>query len=265
MRVLALLLLALPSAVDACNCMLETLCDEVARADAVFIGFVESIESIEPDIMQFYKLLRDPDSHRLIPQPEAKELAGQIFSDVPAAVRDATTIQELETAIQTMHLWGVHARLKTMKVFKGEVDKQVDVWTATQTVSCGINFEAGKGYLIQARADGSGRLITYECAGTTSLSKAGPTLGYFFSEGARYDGRVVSDEQRGWIVLLKSDDESRYTETGRQGIFALNGLKGGEYTQVVYDHETFVDCPRRITVKRGACTVDVIHLSGSKH
>jgi hypothetical protein len=124
---------------------------------------------------------------------------------------------------------------------------------------CGVDFEEGETYLVYATSDeDTDELSTTSCSRTRRLSDAGDDLAYLFfyknfpEESARVEGAVTApppsppnnaparDFPRvpvpGAVIQLQFPNGIRYAESGPDGQFVFDGLRGGEYTLSAFAH-----------------------------
>ena len=218
-----LLLLALmPAQALACKCLASyPVCREVASADVVFIGTVESVEPAFLDPWHW----RDASSS--IPVDEIEQLRrdesaggaarlkaiylkmlGEVSDDEKHELEVAVTHRQVEAAFNSISSGGRRARLRVRTMFreedddgkkddkkdddkKDDVEKELIVWTGQG--DCGIDFQAGETYLVYAGNDEeTGKLETSICYRTKRLTDAGGDLAYlhFFEDGGRMSSRL---------------------------------------------------------------------------
>lgn len=66
----------------------------------------------------------------------------------------------------------IAVKLRTEKLWKGNVSKQVTITTGADSALCGYNFEVGKSYLIYAQGSNANNLQTNLCTRTAELTAA---------------------------------------------------------------------------------------------
>ena len=192
-RALVVSLLAIPSALPACKCLLTlSACYEVAVADRVFIG---TVESVEPSFLNRW----NPSKASSLPLRQ--QLAGMDLPDYyKRRLAAAKTDDDVARLFYSIVAQGQRVRLKVKTTFRGEMDEEsVDVWT--DSGDCGYDFQVGETYLVYADEDEeTGRMNTSVCYRDRRLSDAGDDLAYLFfyqnggDESARLEGFVTSDE-----------------------------------------------------------------------
>jgi hypothetical protein len=248
-RLLLIALLAIPTGLPACQCLLTlSACNEVAVADRVFIG---TVESVEPSFLNRW----NPSKFSSLPlrqQLESMDLPDYYKRRLAAA----KTSDDIARLFYSIIAQGRRVRFKVKTTFRGEAPEEV--WT--DSGDCGYDFQVGETYLVYADEDEeTDRINTSVCYRNRRLSDAGDDLAYLFfyknggDESARIEGFVTSDEfyQRdldkahdpekvklpaaGVILELNSGQGRRYAESDRDGRFVFDGLAGGEYSVSVFD------------------------------
>jgi len=263
------LLLCLPPAF-ACKCTVaQSVCQETASSEVVFIGTVESVEPAFLDPWSIAQrpslLLLNRESELAKGEPaggmaQLKQSMRKLFPDLPDYYRNqlelGKTSRDLVSLFYSILSQGRRARLKVKSAFRGDEDEDgaVDVWTSFD--DCGIDFQVGETYLVFADDDEeSGKIETDRCSRTRRLTDAGADLAYLFcdnDDAARLEGFVTSNPlyQRDWdrtrdpesigapaseaIVELVSKNGARYTTTDGGGRFLFDGLAKGTYQVSVY-------------------------------
>ncbi len=276
-RLLSVSLLLIPTPLPACQCLLTlSACHEVAVADRVFIG---TVESVEPSFLNRW----NPSKTSSLPL--SQQLAGM---DLPEYYKRrlaaAKTSDDMARLFYLVVAQGRRVRFKVKTTFRGEESEEV--WT--DSGDCGYDFQAGETYLVYADEDEeTGRINTSVCDRNRRLSDAGDDLAYLFffknggDESARLEGFVTSDEfyQRsldkahdpekvkfpapGVILELNSGQGRRYTESDRDGRFVFDGLAGGEYSVSVFDagypaSVKLLAGPARVEVENKGCASQIL-------
>jgi len=278
-RALLVSLLAIPTARPACQCLLTlSACNEVALADRVFIG---TVESVEPSFLNRWN------RSKASSLPLSQQLAAMDLPDYyKRRLAAAKTDDDIARLFYSIVAQGRRVRFKVKTTFRGDEDEAAEVWT--DSGDCGYDFQVGETYLVYADEDEeSGRINTSVCYRNRRLSDAGDDLTYLFffqnggDESARLEGFVTSDEfyQRdldkahdpeevklpmpGVILELKSGQTRRYTQSGRDGRFIFDGLAGGEYSVSVFDagYPELVKLlagPARVQVEKKGCASQIL-------
>jgi hypothetical protein len=284
-------LLAIPTTLSACQCLLTlSACNEVALADRVFIG---TVESVAPSFLNRWNPSKSGQLAGLQTDGSPASVASlkdeyrKAFPDLPeyykrqlAAAKNGDDMARFFYSIVAQ---GRRVRFKVKTTFRGEKEKEdsgdeesLEVWT--DAGDCGYDFQEGETYLVYADEDEeTDRINTSVCYRNRRLSDAGDDLAYLFfyrnggDESARMEGFVTSDEfyQRdldkahdpekvklpapGVILELNSGQSRRYTESDRDGRFVFDGLAGGEYGVSVFD----AGYPERVKLLAGPARVEV--------
>jgi hypothetical protein len=276
-RALLVSLLSIPTALPACQCLLTlSACHEVAMADRVFIG---TVESVEPSFLNRWNRSKSSSL------PLSQQLAGM---DLPESYKRqlaaAKTDDDMARLFYAVVAQGRRVRFKVKTTFRGE--ESVEVWT--DSGDCGYDFQVGETYLVYADEDEeSGRINTSVCYRNRRLSDAGDDLAYLFfygnggDESARLEGFVTADEfyQRdldrahdpekvklpapGAILELDSGRSRRYTQSDRDGRFVFDGLDAGEYSISVFDagypeQVRLLAGPARVQVEKKGCASEML-------
>jgi len=276
-RVLLVCLLSIPTARPACQCLLTlSACNEVALADRVFIG---TVESVEPSFLNRW----NPSKFSSLPlrqQLESMDLPDYYKRRLAAA----KTSEDVARLFYSIVAQGRRVRFKVKTTFRGEAPDEV--WT--DSGDCGYDFQVGETYLVYADEDEeTDRIDTSVCYRNRRLSDAGDDLAYLYffqnggDESARLEGFVTSDEfyqrdldkahdpekvklpARGVILELKSGEGPRYTQSDRDGRFVFDGLTGGEYSVSVFDagYPEVVNLlagPARVEVEKKGCASQIL-------
>ena len=285
-RLLSVSLLLIPTSLAACQCLLTlSACNEVALADRVFIG---TVESVEPSFLNRW----NPSKSSSLPLRQ--QLAGMDLPDYyKRRLAAAKTSDDIARLFYSVVAQGRRVRFKVKTTFRGEKEKDdsddqesLEVWT--DSGDCGYDFQVGETYLVYADEDEeSGRINTSVCYRNRRLSDAGDDLAYLFfyrnggDESARLEGFVTSDElyQRdldkahdpekvklpaaGAILELSSGHGRRYTQSDRDGRFVFDGLAGGEYSVSVFDAGypelvKLLTGPARVQVEKKGCASQML-------
>src|SRR5664280_1559112 len=278
-RALLLSLLSIPTALPACQCLLTvSACHEVAMADRVFIG---TVESVEPSFLNRWNRSK---SWSL---PLSQQLAGMDLPDYyKRQLAAAKTDDDMARLFYAVVAQGRRVRFKVKTTFPGEEEESLDVWT--DSGDCGYDFQVGETYLVYADEDEeTDRINTSVCYRNRRLSDAGDDLAYLFfyrnggDESARLEGFVTSDEfyQRdmdnahdpekvklpapGVVLELNSGHGRRYTQSGGDGRFVFDGLAGGEYSISVFDAGypdpvKLLAGPTRVQVEKKGCASQML-------
>jgi hypothetical protein len=276
-RVLLVSLLWIPTTLPACQCLLTlSACNEVALADRVFIG---TVESVEPSFLNRW----NPSKSSSLPL--SQQLAGMDLPDYyKRRLAAAKTSDDIARLFDSIVAQGRRVRFKVKTTFRGE--ESVEVWT--DSGDCGYDFQVGETYLVYADEDEeSGRINTSVCYRNRRLSDAGDDLAYLFfyrnggDESARLEGFVTADEfyQRdldsahdpekvklpapGVILELQSGQSRHYTQSDRDGRFVFDGLAGGEYSVSVFDagypeQVKLLAGPARVQVEKKGCASQML-------
>jgi hypothetical protein len=285
-RVLFVSLLLIPTPLAACQCLLTlSACNEVAVADRVFIG---TVESVEPGFLNRW----NPSKSSSLPL--SQQLAGMDLPDYyKRRLAAAKTSDDIARLFYSSVAQGRRVRFKVKTTFRGEKEKEdsddeesLEVWT--DSGDCGYDFQEGETYLVYADEDEeTDRINTSVCYRNRRLSDAGDDLAYLFfyrnggDESARLEGFVTSDQfyQRdldrahdpekvklpapGVILELKSGQGQRYTQSERDGRFVFDGLAGGEYSVSVFDagYPELVKLlagPARVQMEKKGCASQIL-------
>jgi hypothetical protein len=109
--------------------------------------------------------------------------------------------------------------------WKGVNETQVRVYTATNSASCGFNFNLGDEYLVYASGDKS-RLITGLCDRTTHISKAAKDLDVL---GEGLQPTVEGRDQEDYI-----ERDERQKQEEQNGFFLVWLIVGGFFIGTLY-------------------------------
>jgi hypothetical protein len=278
-RLLSVLVLLIPVPLPACQCLLTlSACHEVALADRVFIG---TVESVEPSFLNRW----NPSKSSSLPL--GQQLAGMDLPDYyKRRLAAAKTDDDIARLFYLVIAQGRRVRFKVKTTFRGEEDEADEVWT--DSGDCGYDFQVGETYLVYADEDEeSGRINTSVCYRNRRLSDAGDDLAYLYffqnggDESARLEGFVTADEfyQRdldkahdpekvklpasGVILELRSAHGRLYTQSDRDGRFIFDGLAGGEYSVSVFDagypeQVKLLAGPTRVQVEKKGCASQIL-------
>jgi len=278
-RALLVALLSIPTALPACQCLLTlSACNEVAVADRVFIG---TVESVEPSFLNRWNPSKSPSL------PLRQQLASMDLPDYyKRRLAAAKTSDDIARLFYSIVAQGRRVRFKIKTTFRGETEESLEVWT--DSGDCGYDFQVGETYLVYADEDEeTDRINTSVCYRNRRLSDAGDDLAYLFfyrnggDESARIEGFVTSDEfyQRdldkahdpetvklampGIILELSSGHGRRYAQSDRDGRFVFDGLAGGEYSVSVFDggYPELVKLlagPARVAVEKKGCASQIL-------
>jgi hypothetical protein len=285
-RLLSVSLLLIPAPLPACQCLLTlSACHEVAVADRVFIG---TVQSVEPSFLNRWNRSKSSSL------PLREQLANMDLPDYyKRRLAAARTDDDIARLFYSIVAQGRRVRFKVKTTFRGEKEKEdsddeesLEVWT--DSGDCGYDFQEGETYLVYADEDEeTDRINTSVCYRNRRLSDAGDDLAYLFfyrnggDESARLEGFVTSDElyQRdldrahdpekvklpapGVILELKSGQDRRYTQSDRDGRFVFDGLAGGEYSVSVFDAGypelvTLLAGPARVEVEKKGCASQIL-------
>ena len=295
-RLLSVSLLLIPAPLPACECLLTlSACHEVAVADRVFIG---TVESVAPSFLNRWNPSKSPSL--LLSEPSAslaslKDEYRKVFPDLPENYKRqlaaAKTSGDMAKLFYSIVAQGRRVRFKVKTTFRGEKEdsgdeESLEVWT--DAGDCGYDFQEGETYLVYADEDEeTDRINTSVCYRNRRLSDAGDDLAYLFfylnggDESARLEGFVTSDEfyQRdldkahdpekvklpapGVILELNSGQGRLYTQSDRDGRFVFDGLAGGEYSVSVFDagYPELVKLlagPARVQVEKKGCASEML-------
>jgi hypothetical protein len=254
MRRAALLWVFFPFAALACKCQLtESVCNEVAGTDIIFVG---TVEAIEPSFLDSWNAgqraaldllnqesARAQTDHTPAAFAKLRDAYLKIFPDLPPdhkkRLAEATSPEQLAELFYWIldHGKRVHLRVKT--VFRGEIGddddddddapaKTVEVWTAFG--DCGINFQIGETYLVYADDDEESDIMTTgACTRTRRLTDAGDDLAYLYfyknyaDIAGRLEGFVTSD-----LLYQRDLDLAHYTGRIGSPVSAVVELKVGD-------------------------------------
>jgi hypothetical protein len=238
MRRAVTLWVLLPLAALACKCQLtQSVCDEVASTDIIFIG---TVEAIEPSFLNPWNagqrasldlLNRESARAQADRSPAAfaklRDAYLEVFPDLPddhkKRLAAATSPEQLSELFYWIIEHGKRVRLRIKTVFRGDFGDDDDgaqpqtaeVWTAFG--DCGIDFQTGETYLVYADDDEETNIVTTgACARTRRLTDAGDDLAYLYffknngDAAGRLEGFVTAD-----LLYLRSLDPTHYT--GRIG------------------------------------------------
>jgi hypothetical protein len=295
-RLLSVSLLLIPAPLPACECLLTlSACHEVAVADRVFIG---TVESVAPSFLNRWNPSKSPSL--LLSEPSAslgslKDEYRKVFPDLPENYKRqlaaAKTSGDMAKLFYSIVAQGRRVRFKVKTTFRGEKEdsgdeESLEVWT--DAGDCGYDFQEGETYLVYADEDEeTDRINTSVCYRNRRLSDAGDDLAYLFfylnggDESARLEGFVTSDEfyQRdldkahdpekvklpapGVILELNSGQGRLYTQSDRDGRFIFDGLAGGEYSVSVFDagypeQVKLLARPARVQVEKKGCASQML-------
>jgi hypothetical protein len=270
-------LLAIPSALPACQCLLTlSACNEVAVADRVFIG---RVESVEPSFLNRWNPAKSSSL------PLRQQLAGMDLPEYYKRRLDAAkTDDDVAKLFYSVVAQGRRVRFQVKTTFRGA--ESAEVWT--DSGDCGYDFQVGETYLVYADEDEeTDRINTSVCYRNRRLSDAGDDLAYLFfyrnggDESARLEGFVTADEfyQRdldkahdpekvklpaaGVVLELNAGHDRRYTQSDRDGRFVFDGLAGGEYGVSVFDagypeQIKLLAGPARVEVEKKGCASEIL-------
>lgn len=295
-RLLSVSLLLIPAPLPACECLLTlSACHEVAVADRVFIG---TVESVAPSFLNRWNPSKSPSL--LLSEPSAslgslKDEYRKVFPDLPENYKRqlaaAKTSGDMAKLFYSIVAQGRRVRFKVKTTFRGEKEdsgdeESLEVWT--DAGDCGYDFQEGETYLVYADEDEeTDRINTSVCYRNRRLSDARDDLAYLFfyqnggDESARLEGFVTSDEfyQRdldtahdpekvklpapGVILELNSGHGRRYAESDRDGRFVFDGLAGGEYSVSVFEAGypevvKLLAGPARVQVEKKGCASQIL-------
>jgi hypothetical protein len=295
-RLLSVSLLLIPAPLPACECLLTlSACHEVAVADRVFIG---TVESVAPSFLNRWNPSKSPSL--LLSEPSAslgslKDEYRKVFPDLPENYKRqlaaAKTSGDMAKLFYSIVAQGRRVHFKVKTTFRGEKEdsgdeESLEVWT--DAGDCGYDFQEGETYLVYADEDEeTDRINTSVCYRNRRLSDAGDDLAYLFfylnggDESARLEGFVTSDEfyQRdldkahdpekvklpapGVILELNSGQGRLYTQSDRDGRFIFDGLAGGEYSVSVFDagypeQVKLLARPARVQVEKKGCASQML-------
>jgi hypothetical protein len=146
----------------------------------------------------------------------------------------------------------------------------LDVWTGSG--DCGFDFQVGETYLVYAVEDeASGKLETSVCMRTRRISEEQGDMSFLYflknagKESARLEGFVstsfadqntpryensVTAPSPGALLELDTGSGTRYTQADREGRFAFDGLKAGDYRLSLLA-PGFPQKPRTVILSRG--------------
>ena len=221
-RALFVSLLLIPTALPACQCLLTlSACNEVALADRVFIG---TVESVEPSFLNRWNPSKSPS----LPLSASSRWPGQLkdgteaFPDLPEYYKRrlaaAKTSDDIARLFYSIIAQGRRVRFKVKTTFRGEKEKEdsddeeesLEVWT--DSGDCGYDFQVGETYLVYADEDEeTDRINTSVCYRNRRLSDAGDDLAYlfFFQERRRRIGAARRVRNLGRVLPARSGQGAR--------------------------------------------------------
>lgn len=232
LRSIAILVLVLtPHRVLACKCLaIYPVCQAVAASDLVFIGTVDSIETV-------YKA----------PPNAGEKMSGEVVAR-RAQLRVRTIFRSEEEGDKDTDE-------DLDDADPAQIQKEITVWTGSD--DCGVDFQAGETYLIYAVNDEeTGHIESSICYKTRRLSDAGTDLSYLdfcrrsVKTSSRVEGSVVERKEPltpsakggdgtgqlgAFIVRLEWQNGVRFTQTEAGGYFVFDGLAPGDYQLTVFD------------------------------
>ena len=252
MRRAALLWVLFPLAALACKCQLTmSVCSEVAAADIIFAG---RVETVEPSFLDSWNagqraaldlLNQESARARTDPSPAAfarlRDAYLKVFPDLPDDHKKRFAAATSPDQLAELFYWildhGKRVRLRVKTVFRGDLAdddddddaaKTVEVWTAFG--DCGINFQAGETYLVYADDhEESNIMTTGSCTRTRRLTDAGDDLAYLYfyknyaENSGRLEGFVTAD-----LLFLRDLDPAHYTGSIGAPVAAVVELKSAE-------------------------------------
>jgi hypothetical protein len=142
------------------------------------------------------------------------------------------------------HKLSVHFTVDS--IFRGEMEKEVDVFTGMGNPDCGYRFHVGERYLVYAFLNpDTKRLSTSYCTRTRPWSEASADLGFFRAiehspAGGRIYGEVMDDTHNtggfatprnlaGAKVLITGESVHIERTSDKEGKYEVAGLRPGPY------------------------------------
>jgi hypothetical protein len=163
-------------------------------------------------------------------------------------------------------------RFGVEQAFKGVSEREVEVRTNTESSMCGYQFGVGGEYLVYARQDDQGRLVTSHCTRTRKLEEAEEDLAFFRSLSdpaarARVVGTALVQDHgpdagqgntplRDLKVTLEGAGRTFEATTDAEGRFEFSGVSAGTYRLSAAVPKTLEALDTRPITVSGACTVE---------
>ena len=97
---------------------------------------------------------------------------------------------------QTTRFGGLEVTLRVKKVWKGELDEEVEVHTAGSTAACGYPFAEGTTYLVYAVRDEADPMRVSLCSRTAPVDDAKEDLDFLGKPSKRFDGPSSARKSR---------------------------------------------------------------------
>ena len=156
---------------------------------------------------------------------------GEVASITPTAPADPTQPSGLFARRRV--------RFTVEKTYRGDVGREVEVFTGMGGGDCGFNFIRGRKYLVFAHAF-EGRMTTGICSPTRLLADADEALAYLnqassSSQGGRIFGAAVFRRRDGQEpaaehkVVLRGPAREWTATTDKAGKFEFTGVPAGQY------------------------------------
>jgi hypothetical protein len=294
MRALVLLFASLDVAYG-CKCApLNPPCGDVWRSPLVFLGTVT-----DPGV-SWETFLAEMKS-KLKPAQAAKLESGVDLSDteIRAIVRPLLPpegqrkLKRAKTDADFERLWKEYipffgqpmrrVRFRVLETYQGENVNDREVWTGKGYGDCGVDFVAGRTYLVYTYEDAdTGRMETGSCTRTRESTGKDEEIEYLrgFRRGEggnQVVGFVLGDfrelpsfvwgsQPKSGIaeaqVLLRGPELTRKATTDHSGWFSFPNLASGSYEISVADAEgqSFWKVPRMLEVPvRGCAQAVIVH------
>ena len=293
---LTCVLLFLPACAFACKCApARPVCEDVRDSSVVFVGTVtDTGPTIEAVLAEFRKKFSQKEIEAIensddLSLPAEKALWRRMMpEEARSSLRRVRTMEQLQQLITKyfpiLSQWDRPVRFAVDETLIGEPMPVREVWTGQGFGDCGVNFEAGRKYLVYASRDkATGREQTSICSGPHVHDESSADLAYLRAarDGSAKPaifGIVTSDldEFRSrslWSVddpvqhpvpgiqlRIESGAERLSTQTDASGRFAFRDLRSGRYTVTAATGPEFQvrGLPKTVDLRNAGCSVNVI-------
>jgi hypothetical protein len=277
-RALFAAFLLLPFPALACKCQMSlSACNEVANADVVFIG---TVESVSPSFLNHWNAAQRPSLQQLneadtrFQQDRSstnlsslKNTFLRVFPDLPVEyqrrLQTAATHDDLATLFNYVLDHGKRVRFKVKTIFRGQKDDDdarkeagkkddddarettFDVWTPFG--DCGYEFQTGETYLVYADDDEETNIMeTGACTRTKRVTDAGPDLGYlyFYHNDADHSGRVegfVTSNPLYQVEMAPLNSQDKISSPIAGVVLELQTVAGPRFTESEQDGRFIFD------------------------